>query len=115
MLLAGTYYPPGSSRAFEVALRLDETALQVSGEGVERVERLDDCPLSEPLGRMARHFTLPDGARIEVVDLEELAAWETQQRRSSGRLGAVPDRADGRALPLGAAGGCPSARPETAA
>jgi Zn-dependent protease with chaperone function len=84
MLLAGTYYPPGSSRAFEVALRLDETALQVSGEGVERVERLDDCPLSEPLGRMARHFTLPDGARIEVVDLEELAAWETQQRRSSG-------------------------------
>lgn len=84
MLLAGTYYPPGSSRATEVALRLGDTALQVSGEGVERVERLDECPLSEPLGRMARHFTLPDGARIEVVDLGELAAWEKQQRRSSG-------------------------------
>ncbi len=84
MLLAGTYYPPGSSRAIEVALRLGDTALQVSGEGVQRVERLDDCPLSEPLGRMARHFTLPDGARIEVVDLDELAAWEKQQRRNSG-------------------------------
>lgn len=84
MLLAGTYYPPGSSRAIEVALRLGDSALQVSGEGVERVERLDDCPLSEPLGRMARHFSLPDGARIEVVDLNELAAWETQQRRRSG-------------------------------
>lgn len=84
MLLVGTYYPPGSSRAIEVALRLGDTALQVSGEGVERVERLDECPLSEPLGRMARHFTLPDGARIEVVDLDELAAWEKQQRHSSG-------------------------------
>jgi Zn-dependent protease with chaperone function len=84
MLLEGTYYPPGSSRAVAVVLRLGEAELEVTGEGVQRVERLADCPLSEPLGRMARHFTLPDGARIEVTEVAALAAWEKQQRRSSG-------------------------------
>jgi Zn-dependent protease with chaperone function len=84
MRLTGTYYPPGSSRAIAVTLRVGHADLQVSGEGVERHERLAACPLSEPLGRMARHFTLPDGARVEVVDLGNLAAWEKQQQRSSG-------------------------------
>jgi len=84
MLLAGTYYPPGSSQAIEVALHLEADVLRLSGEGVELVEPLEACVLSEPLGRMARHFTLSDGARIEITDLEALAEWETQQRRSSG-------------------------------
>lgn len=78
MTLTGTYYEAASSRALEVDVHLgtDGTLRLVSPE-VDRTEQVRDCPLSDPLGRMARHFTLPDGARLEITDVEPLAQWET--------------------------------------
>lgn len=84
MTVAGTYYAPASSCAIDVAVQLENDDLRVFGEGVQRLESLRACPLSEPLGRMARHFTLPDGARIEISDIETLAGWERTTRRSTG-------------------------------
>lgn len=85
MTLAGTYYPPGASRATVVSLTLDENrALTLEGEGVSRTDSLLECTLSEPLGRMARHFMLPDGARVDVEDLDALTAWERQHGRRGG-------------------------------
>lgn len=85
MTLAGTYYPPDSSRAVVVSLTLDDNrTLTLSGEGVARVDALRECQLSEPLGRMVRHFMLPDGARVEVEDLDALAVWEREHGRRTG-------------------------------
>ncbi len=85
MILAGTYYPPDSSRAVVVSLTLeDNRTLTLNGEGMSRVESLHECLLSEPLGRMVRHFMLPDGARVEVEDLEALASWEHEYGRRTG-------------------------------
>jgi Zn-dependent protease with chaperone function len=83
--LTGTYYEATSSRAQEVIIHLapDDT-LRLEAAGFQRQEALSECPLSEPLGSMARHFTLPDGARIEITDIAMLAQWEKQQSRSSG-------------------------------
>ena len=85
MRLSGTYYDGSSSRAMEVEACLDvDGTIRVGGPGVSRVERIAECPLSEPLGRMPRHFTFADGARLEVSDLAALAAWEKMCGRSSG-------------------------------
>jgi Zn-dependent protease with chaperone function len=84
MTIPGTYYAPGSSCAIDVTVQAEGAALRLTAAGLERQENLDDCPLSEPLGRMARHFTLPDGARVEITDIDALAAWEKSHRRSSG-------------------------------
>lgn len=86
MTLTGTYYEASSSRALEVIIHLSAEADTLSLEAVDfrRQETLRACPLSEPLGRMVRHFTLPDGARLEITDIERLARWEKQNARSSG-------------------------------
>lgn len=82
---SGIYYDGSSSRATEVEVCLDvDGMIRVSGPGIERAEKIGECPLSEPLGRMPRHFAFADGARLEVADLDSLAAWEKMCGRSSG-------------------------------
>lgn len=83
--LTGTFYGSTSSRAQQVAIRLDvDGVLRIESPGLVRTELDSACALSEPLGQMPRHFTLPDGARIEIADLETLAAWERSRGRTSG-------------------------------
>jgi Zn-dependent protease with chaperone function len=80
--LLGTYYTATSSTALDVTVRLEaEGTLHIESPEFHRVEQVRDCQLSEPLGRMARHFTLPDGARLEITDLDTLAAWEHRHHR----------------------------------
>lgn len=78
--VSGTYYNPQTSRAVEVELRLgaDGSLSLDLPEGAVTVFR-GEYRLSDPLGRMARHFTLTDDARLEVKDLETLAEWEKSQ------------------------------------
>jgi Zn-dependent protease with chaperone function len=83
--LNGTLYESTSSRAHEVEVSLNaDGTISILGPGISRVEKAAACPLSEPLGRMPRHFTLADGARLEIADLTALSAWERGQGRSSG-------------------------------
>jgi Zn-dependent protease with chaperone function len=83
--LTGTYYAASSSRALEVIVHLaEDDSLRLTSADFQRWENLRDCQLSEPLGSMARHFTLPDGARLEITDIAAIASWEKQQARSSG-------------------------------
>ncbi len=83
--LSGTYYDASSSRAFDVLMHLEaDGTLRVESVEINRVAQMSECPLSDPLGRMARHFTLPDGARLEITDVDSLANWEREQGRSSG-------------------------------
>lgn len=85
MRLAGIYYDGASSRAVETSVCLDvDGTIRLEAPGLSRVERIADCPLSEPLGRMPRHFSLAGGARLEIADLEGLAAWERACGRGSG-------------------------------
>lgn len=85
MTLQGTYYQEGSSRALEVRVHLgDDGGLSIEGLPTGSIEVAPGCRLSEPLGRMARHFSLPDGARLEIADTAALAAWERRVSRSSG-------------------------------
>ena len=82
--LSGTYYDVSFSRAFDVLLHLEpDGALRVESQEINRTEQVSACILSDPLGRMARHFTLPDGARLEITDVDSLATWERQTGRSS--------------------------------
>ena len=84
-LLTGSFYEGASSRARQVAIRLDaDGSLRIESPGLVRTEQVSACTLSEPLGQMPRHFMLPDGARIEITDLETLAAWERSHGRTSG-------------------------------
>jgi Zn-dependent protease with chaperone function len=83
--LTGTLYESTSSRAHEVEVSLNaDGTMSIGGPGISRMEKTADCALSEPLGRMPRHFTLPDGARLEIADLTALSTWERGQGRSSG-------------------------------
>lgn len=83
--LTGTLYESTSSRAHEVEVLLGaDGTMSISGPGITRVDKIAACPLSEPLGRMPRHFTLPCGARLEIADLATLSDWERGQGRSSG-------------------------------
>lgn len=85
MTLQGTYYQAGSSQAVDVRVHLgDDGGLRIEGPGLETMEVAVGCRLSEPLGRMARHFSLPGGARLEMADTAALAAWEKRVSRSSG-------------------------------
>lgn len=85
MTLQGIYYQAGTSLAAEVRVHLgDDGSLRVESPQLERTEVAAECRLSEPLGRMARHFTLPDGARLEIADTASLAEWERRVSRSSG-------------------------------
>ncbi len=73
----GTYYDAQSSQALDVAVILRaEGALSVDLPDGPVTFARGHWKLSDPLGRMARHFTLPDDARLEVKDLETLSAWE---------------------------------------
>ena len=84
MTLPATYYEATSSCAIPVVVHLDEGAeLRIESALVNRIEQLKDCPLSEPLGRMARFFSLPDGAKIEITEIGPLAEWEKQRGRGS--------------------------------
>lgn len=76
-IVSGTYYDPLTSRAVEAEVRLStDGSLSLDlPEGAVAVSR-GEYKLSDPLGRMARHFTLADDARLEVKDLETLSAWE---------------------------------------
>lgn len=83
-ILEGTYYEEHSSKATQVSVSLSQDGLlTIAGDGVSRAEALSACTLSEPLGTMARHFSLPDGARVEITDIDALAAWERGQGRFS--------------------------------
>jgi Zn-dependent protease with chaperone function len=83
--LSGTYYAASSSRALEVSVRLEaDGMLHIESPQFNRVELMRACPLSDPLGRMARHFTLPDGARLEITDVTALAAWEQSCGKRTG-------------------------------
>lgn len=85
MRLTGIYYDGASSRATEVEACLDvDGMIRLTGPGVSRAEKLSECVLSEPLGRMPRHFAFADGARLEVADLGALAVWEKMSGRTSG-------------------------------
>jgi Zn-dependent protease with chaperone function len=83
--VTGTLYEGDSSRAQEVEVTLDASgSISFVGTDLRRVEKVADCSLSEPLGRMPRHFNLPDGSRLEIEDLATLSAWEKSQGRKSG-------------------------------
>ena len=84
MTLPATFYAAGSSQAVPVELHLDDETLRIESMQVNRVEQVRDCPLSEPLGRMPRRFSLPDGAQVEIMAAGELAEWEKQHGRRSG-------------------------------
>jgi len=76
----GTYYDAQSSLALEVAVILHtEGAVSVDLPDGAVTFAHGQWKLSDPLGRMARHFTLPGDARLEVQDLDALAAWEKSQ------------------------------------
>lgn len=84
MTLTGIYYEATSSRAFDVILHLEDgSTLRIESSEINRSEQLENCALSDPLGRMARHFTLPDGARLEIKDVASLSLWEREMGRSS--------------------------------
>ena len=84
MTISATYYGTTSSCAIPVTVHLDDGAeLRIESAEINRTEQLKDCPLSEPLGRMARHFALPDGARLEITDVGQLDAWEKGRGRRS--------------------------------
>ncbi len=86
MNVSGIFYDGVSSKAIDVEVDLSKPGfLIISGAGIQRSEVLSSCELSEPLGQMARHFTLPDLARVEITDLNSLSAWE----KSTGRRGAL--------------------------
>lgn len=83
--LSGTFYEATSSHAFDVVVHLEaDGSLRLESPEIQRVEKVSDCVLSDPLGRMARHFTMPDGARLEISDVTALAEWEREQGRHSG-------------------------------
>ncbi len=83
--LSGTYYAASSSHALEVSVRLEaDGTLHIESPEFNRVEQVRTCPLSDPLGRMARHFTLPDGARLEITDVAALATWEQRCGKRTG-------------------------------
>ena len=83
--LSGTYYAASSSHALEVSVRLEaDGTLHIESPEFNRVEQVRTCPLSAPLGRMARHFTLPDGARLEITDVAALATWEQRCGKRTG-------------------------------
>ncbi len=85
MTLSGTYYAATSSQALEVSVRLEtDGTLHIESPEFNRMEQVRACPLSDPLGRMARHFTLPDGARLEITDVAALAKWEHSRGHRSG-------------------------------
>ena len=85
MTLSGTYYAATSSQALEVSVRLEaDGTLHIESPELNRVEQVRACPLSDPLGRMARNFTLPDGARLEITDVAALAKWEHSRGHRSG-------------------------------
>lgn len=85
MTLSGTFYAASSSHATEVSVRLEpDGTLHIESPEFTRVEQVGACPLSAPLGRMARHFSLPDGARLEITDIATLAEWEQSAGLRSG-------------------------------
>ncbi len=84
MTLPATFYAAGSSQAVPVMVLLDDGGmLRIESEPINRVEQVRDCRLSEPLGRMPRRFSLPDGAQVEIMEVDGLAEWERQHGRHS--------------------------------
>lgn len=80
-----TLYQPDSSKALDVRLDLmDNGDVQIQGAGSSRLVPSSEFRLSDPIGRMARHFQLADGGRLDVQDVTQLAAWESACGRKTG-------------------------------
>lgn len=80
---AGTYFDGQTSRAYAVDLLIDIPggAMHLSGEGIERDERLADLHITSRLARIPRSIGFNDGARLLVEDSPEFdRAFATQNR-----------------------------------
>lgn len=85
MTLLGTYYEPGNSCAIGVEVSLGtDGSVRLESPEIQRVLQPGEYTLSDPLGRMARHFSLPDEARLEITDIASLAEWEQLLGRRTG-------------------------------
>ena len=82
-----TWYDGRTSQGREVAVRLIDGALSVSGEGVDCLYRLAEVEIDPPLGRTRRRLRFPDGATVETEAdrfVEELSARQGKGRAMRG-------------------------------
>lgn len=78
--LVAIRYPKGSASSCQVEVILrDAGQFTVRDAESENDYRIGECTVSEPLGKAARHITLPDGARLEIADGNALQQWESTQ------------------------------------
>jgi Zn-dependent protease with chaperone function len=87
MSIAGTYFPPGSSRAFPARLEEDTGRIVIHrpDEASPQSWPWRKIRLSDRVGNIARKLELPDGGLFETTDNEAVDALE---RRLSGRTAA---------------------------
>lgn len=72
-MVAASYFDGRSTRVRSVQLSVDEQALHILGEDLERSVPIGDLRIDEQLGRAPRRLRFPDGAYCEVPDFGELA------------------------------------------
>lgn len=72
-MTAASYYDGRSARRHTVRLSVTEGMLCIDGETMRQRVPLAQVGFGEPMGRGPRIIELPDGARCEVVDHDDLA------------------------------------------